>query len=64
MILNDVLWAIPVNILSIECECGIKFAWLSNYSLCECPNCHKKEWWHSDGVFFNDEFKVMDVKII
>lgn len=46
MILRDALWATPIIILAIECDCGVRFAWPSNVSTAQCPNCGKQELWH------------------
>jgi hypothetical protein len=37
---------LPVNLLAITCDCGVKFAWLSSVSLAQCPFCGKQELWH------------------
>lgn len=31
--------AFPVNILAIACDCGVRFAWQSRFSLVHCPSC-------------------------
>jgi len=45
MILRDVAWAEPVNILVVEC-CGARFAWSSRISCVTCPLCGRRELWH------------------
>lgn len=45
MILRDVVWSYTVNVLIVEC-CGGRFAWPSNISLVECPECGQRELWH------------------
>ena len=47
MILKDIAWALPVNVLVVECQCGVTFAWPSNFSLAECPICRARELWHT-----------------
>jgi hypothetical protein len=49
VILMDIDWAVPVNILVVECQCGVTFAWPSRVSLAECASCHARELWHTTG---------------
>lgn len=47
VLLIDVGWAWPVNVLAIVCEpCGVGFRWPSNVSLVKCPRCGVQELWH------------------
>ena len=48
MILRDVAWAEPTNILVVEC-CGTHFAWPSHVSCVQCPLCRKVQLWHGVG---------------
>lgn len=36
----------PVNIIAVLCNCGVRFAWPSNISLAQCPGCGRAELWH------------------
>ena len=36
----------PVNILAIACDCGVRFAWQSRFSLVQCPGCGAQALWH------------------
>lgn len=45
MKLVDVRWAVPVNRLTVKCDCGCTINWPSNVSLVVCP-CGRRELWH------------------
>ena len=47
MTLMDVMWALPVNVISVVCDCGHGFIHPTNYSLARCPRCGRAELWHS-----------------
>ena len=47
MILKDARWALPVNRLSVLCDCGAYLDHPSNVSLVICPLCRRYELWHS-----------------
>lgn len=50
MILIDVIWADPVNVLVVECRpCGVQFRRPSNHSRVRCPACGLIELWHAVG---------------
>lgn len=46
MIVRDARWALPVNVIGIECGCGAAFWWPSNISLARCPACGAGAFWH------------------
>lgn len=41
-----VRWSIPVNRLTVICDCGCSIDWPSNVSLVRCPRCGRQELWH------------------
>jgi hypothetical protein len=47
MRLVDARWALPVNRLTVVCDCGVTLDRPSNISLVQCPLCRRAELWHS-----------------
>jgi len=47
MLILDMRWALPVNVLTIQCDCKVILEHPSNYSVVVCPICGRKEMWHS-----------------
>ena len=46
MTLIDVIWTPEVNLLAVNCLCGLFFFWPSNYSVVRCPACRREKLWH------------------
>ena len=59
----NVTWTPEVNVLTVECDCKNIIYWPTNISLIQCPNCHNKEWWHSDGVYFDKKYKIAKIEL-
>lgn len=54
MVIYDVYWTDKVNMLKVECDCGLNFRWQTNISLITCINCGNMKWWHNDGADYPD----------
>lgn len=54
----------PVNILAVLCDCGVRFAWQSRYSLVQCPNCGARALWHGDNAVWSAVDAVMENAVV